>query len=251
MKAILTYHSVDSSGSVISVPPATFDRHVRWMASSGVAVVPLQDLLRTDVERDAIAITFDDAYTNFMEEAWPRLRDHGLPVTLFVPTAFTGKTNDWSALPGGDMPSLPILDWTRLNRLKDEGVSLGAHTRRHPDMRTLDARQLEDEVWGSVEDLHRETGTKPEAFAYPYGFCGSAGLEIVRAACACACTTELRPLRQGDDAHLLPRLDTFYLRGPAGIEHFGRRSFREYLRLRLQLRGLKQRLLTGRATNGR
>jgi peptidoglycan/xylan/chitin deacetylase (PgdA/CDA1 family) len=33
-------------------------------------------------------VTFDDAYDDFAEHAWPVLRRHGLPVTLFVPTAY-------------------------------------------------------------------------------------------------------------------------------------------------------------------
>jgi peptidoglycan/xylan/chitin deacetylase (PgdA/CDA1 family) len=33
-------------------------------------------------------LTFDDAYQDFTEHAWPILRRHNLPATLFVPTAF-------------------------------------------------------------------------------------------------------------------------------------------------------------------
>lgn len=236
MKAILTYHSVDSSGSVISVPPAVFDRDVRWIASSSVAVMTLPQLLRLPDDRDAVAITFDDAYTNFQVEAWPRLRDHGLPVTLFVPTGFVGKTNRWAETPGGRMPPLPILDWPALATLQEDGVTLGAHTRTHADLRTLDGAVLEDEVWGSVEDLLRQTGQRPETFAYPYGYWTPSAASVVRAACQCACTTELRPLGGRDDAHLLPRLDAFYLKGPARLENFGRFSFREYIRVRSRLR---------------
>ena len=36
MKAILTYHSIDESGSVISIPEATFRRHVAWLAAGRV-----------------------------------------------------------------------------------------------------------------------------------------------------------------------------------------------------------------------
>ena len=41
MKAILTYHSVDETGSVISIDERSFRRHVAWLASSAVRVVPL------------------------------------------------------------------------------------------------------------------------------------------------------------------------------------------------------------------
>ncbi|MGQ0734404.1 MAG: polysaccharide deacetylase family protein [Acidobacteriota bacterium] len=242
MKAILTYHSIDSSGSVISIPPSTFGQHLRWLASSPVAVLSLPDLLRHPNDSDALAITFDDAFTNFQDEAWPRLRDHGLSVTLFVPTGFVGQTNEWAETPGGRMPRLPILDWASLGRLQEDGVILGAHSRTHADLRTLDGTALEEEIWGSVEDVSRETGRRPDTFAYPYGYWTPAAASTVRAACRCACTTELRPLGPGDDALLLPRLDAFYLKGPARLEQFGRASFREYLRLRSRMRALAQRV---------
>ena len=240
MRAILTYHSVDSSGSVISIHPAQFERHVRWLASGAVAVVPVAQLLRITDDRDALAITFDDAFTNFQTEAWPRLKDRALPVTLFAPTGFVGRTNTWAATPGGGMPALPLLDWPAIARLQEEGVTLGAHSRRHPDLRTLGPEALQDEIAGSFEDLRRETGRRPDGFAYPYGYWNTAAAAVVRTACDHACTTELRPLERGDDVHLLPRLDVFYLQGPGRLEHFGRPSFRRFVRARSRVRAIGQ-----------
>lgn len=242
MRAILTYHSIDKTGSVISVSPDVFDRQVRWLASSRVAVVSLTDLLQVPEDQDAVALTFDDAYANFASEAWPRLRDHGLTATVFVPTAFTGKSNDWAELPGGRMPRLPILDWHTLAKLQEEGVSLGAHSRHHPDLRGLSGQELHDEIAGSVEDIRRETGAQAAAFSYPYGFWTQATVAAVRRTCACAVTTELRALSRHDDPCLLPRLDSYYLNGTARLENFGRLNFRGYLRLRLALRTLRQRM---------
>lgn len=242
MKAILTYHSIDSTGSVISVSPETFARHVRWMTSGAVTVVALAELLRLPPDRDAVALTFDDAYTNFASEAWPRLNAHGLPATLYVPTGFAGKANTWAELPGGSMPRLPILDWPALGRLREAGVTLGAHTRTHPDLRSLEASALEDEIEGAFDDLRRETGQARETFSYPYGFQNEAAVSVVKQACRNAVTTELRPLRDHDDAHLLPRLDTFYLHGPGRLENYGGWAFREYLGMRSRVRALGQRV---------
>jgi hypothetical protein len=65
MRAVLTYHSIDESGSVVSVPEAAFRSHVEWLASGAVRVVPLEELLSMDDGVDAVAITFDDGPESF------------------------------------------------------------------------------------------------------------------------------------------------------------------------------------------
>src|SRR5512145_338101 len=96
MRAILTYHSIDDSGSPVSVPPAVFSQHVRWMARSGVRVLPLADMLTLDRDdpSPAVAITFDDGFRNFRDAA-AQLNRAGFPVTLFVVTGHVGATNAW------------------------------------------------------------------------------------------------------------------------------------------------------------
>jgi len=240
MKAILTYHSIDDSGSVISVPPALFERQVRWMSTGAVRVVSLTELLRFPDDGDTLAITFDDAFTNFQSHAWPRLREYGLPATLFTPTGFVGKTNSWSAIAGGGMPTLSILDWDSLARLREEGAALGAHSRTHPDMRDLSETQVQDEVHGSIEDIHRHTGQRPETFAYPYGYWNGRAASVVQRLCSHACTTELRVLADSDAAHLLPRLDMFYLKGLGRLESYGSTTFGAYIRARASIRSVGQ-----------
>ena len=51
MRAILTYHSIDGSGSPVSVDEAAFRRHVDWLASGAVDVVPLERILEVDERR--------------------------------------------------------------------------------------------------------------------------------------------------------------------------------------------------------
>ena len=65
MRAILTYHSIDPSGSPISVSPAAFRRHIEWLASGRVRVVRLEELMRLPAGEDAVALTFDDGFAKF------------------------------------------------------------------------------------------------------------------------------------------------------------------------------------------
>ncbi len=239
MRAILTYHSVDDSGSVISVPPNRFAEHVGWLASGVVAVVSVAELLLLDADRSAVAITFDDAFANFATAAWPLLRERSLPATLFVPTRHVGKTNQWTATRGVSMPALPLLDWDTLAQLAEEGVTLGAHTRTHADLRALDGAAMADEIAGSFEDIARVTGRRADGFAYPYGYFDERVVSETRRVCQWACTTVLRPLGKNDDVYRLPRLDAYFLRGPARLDQFGSGIFRAYVGMRRTIRRLR------------
>ena len=53
MKAILTYHSIAPSDSVVSVSPDDFRRHVRWLAESGVPCVIAVSCSPNSFARDA------------------------------------------------------------------------------------------------------------------------------------------------------------------------------------------------------
>jgi peptidoglycan/xylan/chitin deacetylase (PgdA/CDA1 family) len=114
VKAILTYHSIDDSGSPISVPPATFEAHVRWLAGGYVRVLSLTDLLAHPADGpDAVAVTFDDGFLN-VRGAVEGLLGRGLPVTIFAVTGHAGRTNDWGGRPQSGIPTLPLLGWSDL-----------------------------------------------------------------------------------------------------------------------------------------
>lgn len=62
-----------------------------------------------------------------------------------------------------------VLSWKELRQLAREGVTLGAHTQTHPLLNRTSLSRAQCEIVGSIEDLRRETGLTPDAFAYPGG----------------------------------------------------------------------------------
>ena len=241
MRAILTYHSIDASGSAISVDAATFRRHVRWLATSGVEITTIEHLVTSPPETEAVALTFDDGFTSFASHGWPLLRDHGFRVTLCVVADRVGRTNGWSTL-GRTIPSLPLLDWASLARLAEEGVTLGSHSRTHCDLRACSEDGLADEVAGAAARIAAETGRRPALFAYPFGAWDQSVRSAVGATHRHACTTALRPLGDVEDPLCLPRLDAYYLRTPGRLESWGSAGLRRYLWLRARGRSLRRRL---------
>ena len=242
-RAILTYHSLDESGSPISVTPAAFAGHVKSLASGRVRVLPLEDLW-TEVHSgadagDAVAITFDDGFANFADHAAPLLREHGLPSTVFVVSRCVGRTNAWSGRDEPGIPTLPLLDWNALGRLRDGGVSIGGHTRNHRHLDRLGTTEIVDEVVGGRDEIIAALGDAPRCFAYPYGAVSEAASECVAQTFQLGVTTQMRTLSSEDRAPRLPRLDAYYLRGANDLDAWGSMRFRTHVRLRAAIRSVR------------
>ena len=99
MLRVLTYHRVAPVNNglmlnprLISATPETFAQQLAYLAKN-YQVVSIEEVLEA-VEKGArlpgraVLLTFDDAYVDFGEIAWPMLKRYRLPATLFVPTAY-------------------------------------------------------------------------------------------------------------------------------------------------------------------
>jgi len=78
--------------SLVSTEPAAFDRQMKHLARH-YRVVSTHEVLAAvrsgrPLPQRAVLITFDDAYRDFADIAWPILRKHRLPATVFVPTDY-------------------------------------------------------------------------------------------------------------------------------------------------------------------
>lgn len=244
MRAILTYHSIDASGSPISISKDAFASHVDWLASGRVRVTTIDDLLQLSDDVDAVALTFDDGFRNFAEHAYPLLAEHGLPSTVFAVTDHVGGTNAWGGSPDPGVPLLPLLSWDELARLQEAGVMLGAHTRRHRHLSALGDDELTDEIAGAAEIMRRNTGRRPRGFAYPYGSLSASAAAVVGGCYAWGCTTELRVLRGDVSRARVPRLDMYYFRNARRLERWGTARFTCYVQLRAQARRVRQRFVS-------
>jgi peptidoglycan/xylan/chitin deacetylase (PgdA/CDA1 family) len=241
MRAIVMLHSVDDSGSVLSVSQAQLQSLVQAIRAGGHTIVPLEQLLREPGQARRVALSFDDGMRSLATHARPVLSALGAPATLFLTTGHVGKDNHWPSQPS-DAPRLPMMSWDELRELKRAGWDIQAHTVHHPDLRTLDAAALETELREPIDTIERELGHVPTRFAYPYGYFD----ERVRVAAARhyshAVSTRMATLDQAGepDAHALPRLDAYYFRSPALHARFGGRRFAAYLRARALLRRLRK-----------
>ncbi len=95
--AVLTFHRVtpdrpDVVPGMLSATPDGFAALLDAVARRQ-RIVGIDEVLRRArggrrLRRRSLLLTVDDAYADFAEHAWPALRARGLPVVLFVPTAY-------------------------------------------------------------------------------------------------------------------------------------------------------------------
>lgn len=101
MLRILAYHRVAEvrdtpalDSRSVSATPEGFAQQMEHLARS-YRVVSMPDVLQAiekgrPLPKRAVLITFDDAYRDFAEIAWPIVKKFYLSATMFVPTAFPG-----------------------------------------------------------------------------------------------------------------------------------------------------------------
>jgi len=226
--SVLTYHSIDDSGSVISTPPSTFRRQMEYLAFSGVPVVPLDRAVR---EPGCVAISFDDGFGNIADHALPILEKFRLPATVFVVSDFCGGRNDWPSQPAGLVPVLPLLGWDDLRALPKD-VTIGAHTVTHPELNRLPDDECEREMTESRTEIEQRLARPVRWLAYPYGASSPRVRSLAGRHFDFAFGTSLRFLPPMPDRANLPRIDTYYLRGAFSIERLFTLPGRAYIGMR-------------------
>ena len=163
---VLTYHRVGGgSRDERDVAVTDFVRQVEVLRSEEVVAldVALARLARGPTAA-GVVITIDDGFRDVYDNAWPILRDEGLPFTLYLATAYLGATMHW---PGSTARSPgPALTWAMVEEMVDSGLcTLGNHTHRHVRPADLDAAELDV----CNEQIRDRFGEAPRHFAYPWG----------------------------------------------------------------------------------
>jgi peptidoglycan/xylan/chitin deacetylase (PgdA/CDA1 family) len=122
----------------------------------------------------SVVITVDDGYASFYRLAYPLLKQHGLPATLFVYTDFIGAAD--------------AVSWPELQEMSRSGlVDVQAHSRTHRNLierppSDTDAQYqqtLQSEVRVPRDLLAQRLGNAQRHFAYPYGDANESVLEML------------------------------------------------------------------------
>jgi len=243
---ILMYHSLDDSGSVVSVAPDAFAQQMSWLAKMKIRGVSLRQAVAYRKSHGvwptgAVAVTFDDGFANFFKHALSALDRHGFSATVYVVTGHVGKQNDW-APPPGDLGAQPMLSWDQIKQLDQAGIEIGAHTVSHPDLRQLTQDQVREEIVTSKQSIEQALGKKADTFAYPYGLYGPAAAGVAKQAFQASCTTLLKRA-DTDPINELPRVDMFYIQTQQAMQELVTGRMDKRLTLRRWARALRRAMM--------
>ena len=218
--SILQYHHVSAATPrATSVTPAQLEAHLGHLEDEGFQVLDLEAVASAVVAGEplperCVALTFDDAYRSVYEEAFPRIRRRGWPMTVFVSTGVIDA--------GGDT----YLSWEQMREMAGAGVRFANHSHGHGHL----VRQRPGEsaaAWiGRVREdlltalarLRAELGSAPALFAWPYGEYVPALGDLVRELGLIGFGQQSGPASPHARPYALPR---FAMAAPyAGLEGF-------------------------------
>ena len=180
------YHRFGEDASpTTSVTLAQFDAQLEHLARNNFQVWTLDRIVAAlqdgrPLPPKTVAITIDDGFTTIYSEAYPRLKAHGFPFTVFVNTDAIDKRL------GG------YLTWKQVKEMAKNGAKFANHgathdrvwKRRAGESEAQWAARLREDVGRAQRRLQAELGAEvnesPRLFAYPYGEFDAASVKLIK-----------------------------------------------------------------------
>ncbi|WP_077531507.1 polysaccharide deacetylase family protein [Vreelandella utahensis] len=168
--ATLAYHHVSTeTPPSTTTSPSLFRDQLALIEELGVEPLSLtpervqKTLDGGYAESQRVALTFDDAYESVYTEAWPLLKEKGIPVTVFVLSGSVGDNG--------------YMTWDELREMAEHDlVTIGNHSLDHgtmlqrPDESAEEhAQRIALELDRGAERIEEKIGVETELYAHPYG----------------------------------------------------------------------------------
>jgi peptidoglycan/xylan/chitin deacetylase (PgdA/CDA1 family) len=167
---ILMYHSIgvrSHDPNNLAVTPERFEEQMATLHRRGLRGVSVAELVAARAAgsaRGLIGLTFDDGYTDVVENALPILRRYGFSGTFYVLAGRIGGANEWD-----EGTPWPLVDETGIRRWADAGFEVGSHGGMHVALAGADPEVVRTEVAESRAKLAEIVGKPVAGYCYAYG----------------------------------------------------------------------------------
>jgi peptidoglycan/xylan/chitin deacetylase (PgdA/CDA1 family) len=167
--AILAFHHItdDLPLGLNQCSAGKLETILKAILDSGFKIVPLAEYIHAEDDSKLVAITFDDGFESFYNAAFPILQEMNVPITIFVPFGYIGKTNSWDYT--GCLRKISHLSAGQIKELNESGVEIGSHGLSHISLKGLSNRLLRLELEKSKLGLENITGHEIKFISYPFG----------------------------------------------------------------------------------
>lgn len=153
-----------NEGWEVRISPQGFERQLIALRQRNYRFVSLAEIVddirnRGMEDSKSVAVTFDDGWVDNYQFALPVLKRLSVPATFFVTSAHLRNGPQ-------DEKRMSV---AQLKELLAAGMSIGGHSRTHPDLTKLPPEQAREEIAGCKADLEQALGVPIQLFAYPGG----------------------------------------------------------------------------------
>lgn len=182
-------------------------------------------LIKGQLSRPLMAVTFDDADRSVYENGLPVLRSRGIKACIFAVADYLAKGSTYR-----EAQPRPVMSWREIQRCLEYGWEIGNHTFSHVNL----VRCSHGEVLAEVEKnrflLESHLHCPVEHFAYPYGQFTRQTIELLRKSglCCTQATTRRGIMKAGHDVHFVRRDRIDLHRTPRQMETLMRLADRAY-----------------------
>jgi len=173
---ILCYHAISGRWpAALAITLAQLREQLEWLLARGYRGVTFSEAVTSQRSWPAVAITFDDAFSSVLDQAFPVMASLGLPGTVFVVTDFgdSGRPLEWPGIDhwaaGEHRAELRGMTWPQLRSLEQVGWEVGSHSLTHPHLTKLGDDALAHELRESRAACERALGHPVASIAYPCG----------------------------------------------------------------------------------
>lgn len=230
---ILTFHSIDRAGTIISFSPEMLRQGLATLHARGYISIALPRALAhirrgEPFPKRSFVITFDDGYRSVYQEAFPILRQYGMTATVFLTVGRTAGKRVNGRIP--PLHGRTMLSWQEICAMHAAGISFGAHTLTHPNLTRLSQDAMRAEIHDCKAVIEDELGAAVDSFAYPYGCWNAQVKQVVEECFECGCTDELAMIDMTSDPYALPRIDGYFLRSKKMFDLMVTRVFPFYIK---------------------
>jgi|688.fasta_scaffold233922_2 peptidoglycan/xylan/chitin deacetylase (PgdA/CDA1 family) len=168
--SILGYHDFkERGGEAMVISETKFREQMQFIKDSNIPVIPLNDVLAwkkgtKNIPEESFVITMDDGWEGVYKHAWPILKEHRFPFTIYLYKKYVNI--------GGRS-----LSWAQIKEMMDSGLcTVGSHSVSHDSMTARKGRTdeayaayLDTELKDSKVFLEQNLNIPMTSFAYPYG----------------------------------------------------------------------------------